>query len=315
MRRSRALIGSLAILAMTKRASASPEDAARAEQLYEQALSSIEKKGDYASACPKFEASQRLDPALGTQFNLADCWEHVGLRAASYRLFAEVSAAARTAGNTKLSGRAQARVAALESKVGRIKVIFASPARLATIKIDTTEVSAADGAAGYVVEPGAHVVEIDAPGKTRWSKDAEVVATKTVDLAVFLADAVVVAPKANDSRTERDPRFRAAGVVLAGVGLVGIGVGTVFGLAAMSKRSEAIAACHDSDPARCQDRDKTGLWDDAKTSGNVSTIAFVAGGALALGGAALWLFAPSRSVTINGAVDAHAAAIDVRGVF
>ena len=29
----------------------------------------------FADACPKFEAAMRLDPGMGIQFNLSDCYE------------------------------------------------------------------------------------------------------------------------------------------------------------------------------------------------------------------------------------------------
>src|SRR5688572_27933584 len=38
----------------------------------------LAKKGDYEKACPKFEASLKLKSGIGTEFNLADCWEQIG---------------------------------------------------------------------------------------------------------------------------------------------------------------------------------------------------------------------------------------------
>jgi len=35
------------------------------------------EKGNYAAACAKFDASNKADPAIGTQLNLAGCWEKV----------------------------------------------------------------------------------------------------------------------------------------------------------------------------------------------------------------------------------------------
>src|SRR5689334_6286435 len=57
-------------------------------------------EGKYEQACPKFEQSLKLDPGLGTKFNLADCYEHLGKTATARTLFLEVAALARQAGQS-----------------------------------------------------------------------------------------------------------------------------------------------------------------------------------------------------------------------
>jgi hypothetical protein len=82
-------------------------------------------------------------------------------------------------------------------------------------------------------------------------------------------------------------------LVAGGLGVVGIGVGSAFGLVAMSKKNDAKSVCPDA----CATQDGVNKWSDAKSAGNLSTIGFVAGGVLLAGGVVLWLTAPSGEAT------------------
>jgi hypothetical protein len=87
---------------------------------------------------------------------------------------------------------------------------------------------------------------------------------------------------------------RTAGVLLGVFGVVGIGVGAVFGGLAASKWSTAQSDCmsHQS----CMDYTQAqGEETNAKTLAGVSTVGFVAGGVLAAGGIVLYVLAPSKS--------------------
>jgi hypothetical protein len=82
---------------------------------------------------------------------------------------------------------------------------------------------------------------------------------------------------------------RTLAIVTAGIGAVGLGAGGVFGLMMLSKKSDAQRVC----PDICADQGGVNLWNDAVSSGNLAT-AFLAGGGLAIAGAAvLWFTAPS----------------------
>jgi len=50
------------------------------------------QRGDLAVACSKFQESNRLDPAVGTAFNLANCEEQRGRTSTAWALFREVAA-------------------------------------------------------------------------------------------------------------------------------------------------------------------------------------------------------------------------------
>src|SRR5262245_32588034 len=89
------LVGSLVLGGAPRRAVAQ-SDSAGARALFAEGRALMDKDR-YEEACPKFEESLRLDPGMGTQFNLAHCWEKLGRTASAWALFLDVAAAARNA--------------------------------------------------------------------------------------------------------------------------------------------------------------------------------------------------------------------------
>jgi hypothetical protein len=81
-------------------------------------------------------------------------------------------------------------------------------------------------------------------------------------------------------------------LVVGGVGVVGLGVGAAFGLAAMNQRDAAHTAC--PDPI-CPTSDGPGKWRTAGSTGDASTAGFVAGGVAVAAAAVLWFTAPRTS--------------------
>ena len=73
-----ALMIALAAFATTSTpARADPATVARAQALFDEALA-LMKAGKYAEACPKLEESDQLDPGMGTEYRLAECYESDG---------------------------------------------------------------------------------------------------------------------------------------------------------------------------------------------------------------------------------------------
>src|SRR5687768_2018720 len=85
------------MLLMATEEARAQSDSAAARALFAEGRSLMEGER-FAEACPKFEESLRLDDGMGTQFNLAHCWDKLGRTASAWALFLDVAAAAR-AGN------------------------------------------------------------------------------------------------------------------------------------------------------------------------------------------------------------------------
>lgn len=95
---------------------------------------------------------------------------------------------------------------------------------------------------------------------------------------------VVDAPPAAAPRRSRT--FDILALSSAGVGAIGLGVGTVFGVMAMSRHDEAQKAC----PQSCANDEDAQLWRDATSAGNVSTVGFVVGAAGLASAVTFWVF-------------------------
>ena len=105
---------------------------------------------------------------------------------------------------------------------------------------------------------------------------------------------------------------RTTGFVLAGAGVVGLAVGTIFGIKAVGNKSDAKCdAQQQCDPAALS---------SARSSATVATISFIAGGLLAAGGVTLIVIAPpgsssSARLEIAPAVAHHETGFTLRGLW
>jgi hypothetical protein len=150
-------------------------------------------------------------------------------------------------------------------------------------------------------DPGEHVVEASAPGYlkatarvTLGSADKKTVALKleadpnapaavpigaaaavSQGPAVSAAEHPAAVPPAAPPPVPAKSPSRAPAYISWGVGAVGVGVGTAFGLMAMKGKQDLDGQCtNDSCPSSSGD-----AVDSAKRNGNISTIAFAVGGA------------------------------------
>jgi len=275
------------------------EPAPSAEQLFQEARILVEK-GDYAAACPKLDASQKLDPAVGTQFNLADCYEHLGKTATAFALFEEVARIARAAGKFERERSAKERAAALAPKLARVHLDVKATAPGLEVRIDDQPVAKSAWSEAFPIDPGPHRVTASAPSHAPFeatiaanaSALSEVSVPELVDTTVHEAPAPVVVAPSSTQKT--------LALVAGGIGVAGIAVGAVSGIIAVSKRSSAQSECpSDVFAFRCPTESGAAAWNSATTAGNVSTVAFIAGGVFVAGAAVLWFTAPSARTRVG----------------
>lgn len=284
-----------------------PEGAAApAESLFQEGRRLMDQK-KYAEACPRFLASYKLAPAVGTLLNLADCYEREGKLASAWARFHEAIGLAQRLGRPDREKTARDRADRLEPRLARLTVL----AHDANVKVtlDGNELDAAVLGTPVPVDPGQHTVEATAKGRRAFTTTVEVAdrkKTATVEIPALEPEPEAEPTKptepAKPATATTEPRRdggstqRTLGIVAMGAGAVGIGVGAFFGLRTSSKWSDAQVHCTDGE---C-DAAGVELATDAKNAGTISTIAFVAGGVFVLGGAALFFTAPAPSAAARG---------------
>lgn len=326
MRRITILAGVLTLaLALPAQAQAGGNRVA-AEALFNEGRA-LMAKGKFKDACPKFEASQQLDPGLGTQLNLAECYEKSGKTASAWAEYKEAIPLARASGSKVRQDLATERAEALESRLSTmtIRAMGGEDSAALEIRRDGVRVLPAELNSAIPIDPGSHTVEASAPGKKKWSSTFEVgdAAKLAVEVPALDADSsapVAEKPAANPAPVEAPPDAsahsgsgqRTVAVVIGAVGVVGLGLGTVFGLQAKSTWNDSKSHCT-AFPYGC-DAEGTDLHSSANSKAAVSTVAFIVGGAALATGAVLW-FTASSSKKESVAVGVGPGAAFVRGSF
>jgi hypothetical protein len=317
-------------------AQVTPQDQAVAQSLYDEAKK-LMAANKWPDACPKLEESQRLDPTAVTEFYLADCYDRVGRTASAWTTFLDLAASEHKNGGPKSAERervARDRAKGLEPKLSQLVIDVPAAVRVAglVVKRDGEVVRDAQWGLQVAVDPGKHTFEASAPGKTTWTttQDIQGAGTSTTVHVEALADAPAdAAPPgttpqqglpttpAMETPPQSSSPLKTVGLVVGGVGVVGLVVGGIFGAEALSKNSSANNGnCGSSFGGTNQcNQTGVGLRSDAVSAGNVSTIAFIAGGVLAAGGATLWFVAPKAHVQAAPSVGTNGGGLLVRGEF
>ena len=302
-----------------------------AEQLFIEARDLV-KAGKWAEACPKFEASFKQDPALGTRLNLATCYEHIGRLATAWGLYRESADLAAKAGDTKRSDYAQKQALVLEPRLPKLAIAppRTLPAGLA-VQRDGAPVNAGELGIALYVDPGVHEVTASAPGFEAFSRQVTLVEGKTETLAIpDLApkpEPVKPAPGPQPptvdtvNTTPVSPTRRYVGLGIGGAGIVAAGVGLVIGAQAISDNNKAKQLCGDN-LACSADNFDAGMKavSDGRSKATVSTVLVVAGVAAVAGGVVVYLTAPRARERITAArlvavVHETGAGISLAGAF
>ncbi len=280
--------------------------------------------GDYKQACPKFEQSLSLNVGIGVQFNLADCWEHTGRTASAYSLFQGVAASARAVGQSNRADVAQARADALAPRLVRLSIDVRSSDAGLVVRRNHVTLEAKDLNGAQPVDSGEYLVEASAPGKKPWqarvivpamSSDVIVVTVPPLEADNTPPGPVVAALPVHEEPAKTAPiqrlppplpvdpkeRRRSAYVIsLASVGVVGVGLGTVFGLVYKSKNDQAKDVCPSSTNCTAKEVDyHTRLVNHAKDFRTGSFVGFGVGAA-ALVAATVLYFSPANSSSASG---------------
>ena len=274
-------------------------------------------KGDYEAACPKLEASLKNFAGIGTRGKLAECYEKLGRYASAYAAYREVAQLATRSGDPAREQIASERAKSLEPKLSYVTVTLppANDVPGLVIKRDGHELDRSKLGSAEPVDAGNISIDVSAPGRKTFNGHVAVMQGLSVRFEVpsLLVDgpaaaapvASVAPPPAPAPAPAKDepapivhdgdpPRWqKPLGLVLIGAGVVGVGVGGYFGLAAKSKYDSAFDGGNCDRATKACDPFGQASVDDARSKATVSTILFGAGAALAVAGAVMFLTAPS----------------------
>lgn len=305
-------------------AEATPEQKASAEALFDQAIQAM-KDGHYTDACPKLENSQRIDPGVGTLLYLGECYEKLGRTASAWATFREAESQAEATGQARRAKAAQDHIAKLEPELAYLTIEVAEATRALPglhIKRDGVDAGSAIIGASVPLDPGPVKVDVTAPEHESFSVTVRL-APRARQTVVIPTLAVVdsphtdagPAPLATPSVTpgpagqappprplasppqpadEASPggAQRGIGIAVGSAGIIGLAVGSYFGLAAISAEKKADRECT---PTQCSEALGQSHSDDAHHDATISNITFAVGGGLLAAGVVIYLIAPSKS--------------------
>jgi len=303
----------IGLLAGVARAQTGAEAKAAADAAFDKGKQ-LQDAGHCDQAIEQFAKSQELDPQLGTQYNLALCYQEVGRLASAWAEFNELAAKDT---NKKRKADAAKRAKAIAPRLTRMALTVAEPVDGLVITRDGVEVTALIDVE-TPVDPGVSTFEATAPGHAAWKMEVDLTAPgATVGIEVPPLEVIAEPVDHGDGGDADDggggdnmrrppdeppppPRAhpgkgrKVLGLSLAGAGVIATGVGLVFGFQAKGLADDAKEACGGTlDPCDGDVLEAQSYIDDARGKANLSNLLVGGGVALAVVGVVVWLTAPS----------------------
>lgn len=299
-RRGCAALGLL--MALTISADGSAQPVSRAEALFREGRDAL-KKGELARACARFLESQRLDPAPGTLFNLADCESQMGRLADALGHLREAVRGLDAGDDRQVAARQ--RLAALERRVPRVTVRV----KRGQITLDGREIK---NGAPVETDIGDHKIVVAVP--TREPREITIslveAERREIDLEVGVEE--VPGPhKPTSARGNAPPApqgegsLQTVGVVVGGAGLVSTGLGVFFALQAKARTSDAQGVCPSGVGCTGEEIDAHAAYNrEANSAQRAAILSLALGGAAVATGVALYLIGTpettSAAVSLGG---------------
>jgi tetratricopeptide (TPR) repeat protein len=268
----------------------------RADKLFEDGRRYLTSK-EYALACIAFEQSHEVDPAIGTQLNIALCYEEWGKIAGAYRAYLEAERLAKVKGDERAKG-ARLKIDELKPKVPRLAVTVPAHADVATAYLfDGKEIDRATLVEDdHLVEVGEHVIEARLAGQLPKQTTIELAQgeRRAITLEVPRVEVTAtVSPVVTTAAPRKKGRLY-GGIGLAAGGTITMGVAGFVALVARQDYTEAVADC----PERvCESRAAFDATQDARKKATLMT--FVGAGGAVLAGVGVYLILTSKSTRIE----------------
>ena len=261
---------------------------------------SLKVAGRCADALPHLARSFQLEPSARAALNLSDCEQQLGDLVAAQVHAAQGADLAHQQKNGELVGVADAQLAAIEKRLPRLTVKLVDGAPDCSITRDGVVLPGPALGTPIAINAGAHVIDVDCPGRADRRFDVSVADADRTETAVS-PGAVLAAPtpptpapppalESPPPRAARGGSARVMPVVVMGIGAAGLAVGLVSGVAANSKHASLLAHCSSDGICPMTERDDISAFHTLRT---VSTVAYVIGGAALAGGAVWWFLAPA----------------------
>lgn len=227
-------------------------DPVAADALFQAAKQLMADK-QFAEACPKFDASYKLDPTLGTLLNLADCYEKLGRIATAWSTWGEAMEKAQRDGD-KRAEFARQRREALSPRLPKVIINVQNEVAGVDIIWDQGKLASAVFGVELPADPAEHDLVVLRDDGTKLKEERVRITTEgsktevTLDIeALDKANPRKVEPKEGPTVPVQPTRSsqRLAGFVVGGLGVGAlVAAGVLEGVALLQKgEANAPGAC------------------------------------------------------------------------